>query len=273
VSSDPQYSLALSPDEVERYRFMAKMARAQETEAWAEAGIEPGATIVDLGCGPGLVLAELADVVGPAGRVAGIDRQEAAIATARQVIADGGLDHASVQFGDAWDSGLELGAWDVVNIRHVLAHNTADNIARIAAHAFALLRPGGMLLLLDVDLSGMRIVPQDDDIDDLAARYLAHLRDTGRDATLGPRLGAIVVAAGFDIVRRHQTIMLPPAEAMAVIRPPAWAAREAMRATGHCDDDDIARWDAALTRFAASLAPESGLFAPLYTVIARRPDS
>ena len=211
VSSDPQYSLALSPDEVERYRFMAQMARAEETEAWAEAGIAEGATIVDLGCGPGLLLAELADVVGPGGRVAGVDRQDAAIATARQVIADGGLDQATVRHGDAWDSGLELGTWDLVNIRHVLAHNTADNVARIVEHAFALLRPGGTLFLLDVDLSGMRVVPQDDDIDDLAARYLEHLSDTGRDATLGPRLGTIVVAAGFEIANRHQTIMMPPA--------------------------------------------------------------
>jgi SAM-dependent methyltransferase len=270
VSIDPRYSLALSPDEVERYRFMAQIARADETAAWAEAGIVPGARIADLGCGPGLLLAELADVVGPSGRVAGIDRQDAAIATARQVIADGGLDHASAQHGDAWDSGLELGVWDLVNIRHVLAHNTAANVARIVEHAFALLRPEGTLYLLDVDLSGLRVVPRDDDIDDLSARYLRHLGDTGRDATIGPRLGAIVVAGGFAIVSRHQTIMSPPREALTVFRPPAWAAREAMRETGHANDADIERWDRALTRFATDPPPEAAIFAPVYAVIARR---
>src|SRR3954471_19051036 len=77
MADGPSYSLALSDIEVERYRFMAQVARAGEAALWDRAGIVEGATIADIGCGPGLVLLELADVVGPSGTVAGGARGQA----------------------------------------------------------------------------------------------------------------------------------------------------------------------------------------------------
>src|SRR4051794_22809910 len=126
MADGPSYSLALSDLEVERYRFMAQMARAGEADLWEHAGIAEGASIADVGCGPGLVLVELADVVGAGGRVRGVDRDTSAVATAAKLIDDGGLAHASVAEGEAWATGLPAGSFDVVNIRHVLAHNSAD---------------------------------------------------------------------------------------------------------------------------------------------------
>ena len=82
MPNEPTYSLALSDGEIERYRFMAKIARETEAAEWRVAGFEPGARVADIGCGPGLVLVELADVVGPSGRVVGIDRGDAEIETA-----------------------------------------------------------------------------------------------------------------------------------------------------------------------------------------------
>ena len=69
------YSLALSDQEVERYRFMAQLARDSEADELAGAGIVPGASVADIGCGPGLMLLELADMVGPSGSVSGVDRE------------------------------------------------------------------------------------------------------------------------------------------------------------------------------------------------------
>jgi hypothetical protein len=49
------YVLALSDEEVARYRFMAKRAAEDEADQWAVAGIVAGAVIADVGCGPGAV--------------------------------------------------------------------------------------------------------------------------------------------------------------------------------------------------------------------------
>ena len=106
MSDRPSYSLALSDLEVERYRFMAQIARAGEADLWERAGIVEGAAVADVGCGPGLVLIEMADVVGAGGSVAGIDRDPAAVATAQKLIAEGDVANADAAQGEAWSTGL-----------------------------------------------------------------------------------------------------------------------------------------------------------------------
>ncbi len=46
------YALAISDDEVERYRFMAERARVDEAGHWERAGIRAGAVVADVGSGP-----------------------------------------------------------------------------------------------------------------------------------------------------------------------------------------------------------------------------
>jgi ubiquinone/menaquinone biosynthesis C-methylase UbiE len=272
MSDDPAYSLALSDAEVARYRMMASIARATEADTWTRAGIVPGARVADVGCGPGLVLVELADVVGPDGSVVGIDRGQAEIETALGLIAQAGATNATALVADAWATGIEPGSLDVVNIRHVLAHNTAAHQRDILAHALDLLRPGGHLYLLDVDLTAARTDPYDADMTDMTETYVRHLADTGRDGAVGPRLGSSVMAVGFELVERIPSVIMPPSEALATIRPPMWAARDAMVASGHADAADLARWDAALTRFAASAVERrAAVFNPVHAVIARKP--
>jgi hypothetical protein len=91
----------------------------------------------------------------------------------------------------------------VVNIRHVLAHNTTENPQRILAHALDLLRPGSSLYAVDADLSMSRSDPFDDDVRDLNDAHLAHLIDTGRDPVRRPETR---VARNFGGVRRGAAI-------------------------------------------------------------------
>lgn len=263
------YSLRMSEEELGRYRMMAASATAAEEAWWAEAGIVEGAQVVDLGCGPGAVLVELANRIGPDGRIVGVDQGEESLEVARKLIAEAGLGHAEVRRGDATATGLEAGAWDVVMIRHVLAHNPPEVVGEIVAHIAELLRPGGHAYLVDSDGTGFRYERQaDPDLLDIMDRYQQMLRARGSDATTGPRLGAIAEDAGLEIVDRRPRITAIPF--LPGLRPPAWAAREAMKAEGHCTDDDIARWDAAFARSDQAPAP-NWMFGPIYTVIARRP--
>jgi SAM-dependent methyltransferase len=188
------------------------------------------------------------------------------------MITEAGATNARAQLGDAWATGLDPGTFDVVNIRHVLAHNTPAHQRDILAHALELLRPGGHLYVVDVDLTAMRMDPTDPDVEDLAARYVRHLTDTGRDPTVGPRLGSAARAVGFALVERWATSVIPPSAALASIRPPAWAARDAMVESGHADADDIARWDAALTSYTASAVEnQAAIFNAAFGLVARKP--
>jgi ubiquinone/menaquinone biosynthesis C-methylase UbiE len=117
------YALALSEEEVARYLAMAARARQEEAPAWAAAGIVPGARVADVGCGPGAALLAMAEVVGPTGTVVGVDADADAVATAQRLIGSSGLEQASVAIGSAEDTGLPQDGFDVVVLRHVLAHN------------------------------------------------------------------------------------------------------------------------------------------------------
>lgn len=272
MSHNPTYSLALSEGEIGRYRFMAQVARQTEAEQWVKAGFVPGANVADIGCGPGLVLAELADVIGTSGSVVGIDRGAAEIQTVLKLISDQGLTNASAREATAWDTGIEAGSIDVVNLRHVLAHNTAENQRRILAHALDLLRPGGSLYAVDVDLTTSRTDPPSEILSEMNSRYLAHLFDSGRDPSVGPKLGSLASSVGFCEVQRFADIVIPPPPVLAGVRPAAWAARQAMIDSGHATADDVDRWDRALTTFANTAVTENrAAFIASFMVIARKP--
>ncbi|MGI8686143.1 MAG: methyltransferase domain-containing protein [Acidimicrobiales bacterium] len=73
----------MSEQERGRYRFMAETALRLEREQWEAAGIVEGATVADIGCGPGAVSAVLAGLVGGTGRVLAVDGDPEAVAAAR----------------------------------------------------------------------------------------------------------------------------------------------------------------------------------------------
>jgi ubiquinone/menaquinone biosynthesis C-methylase UbiE len=58
--------------------------RAYKRRTFALLDVQPGTSVLDLGCGTGDDVQELARLVGPGGRAVGIDRSETVIAQARE---------------------------------------------------------------------------------------------------------------------------------------------------------------------------------------------
>src|SRR5690349_7248995 len=113
------YALRLSDAEVQRYHLMAERARQAEAELWALAGITTGATVGDIGCGPGAILPALSAAVGPTGVVHALDGDTDAQATAAALIQAAGLTNTDVRGGRADDTGFAPASFDVVMMRHV----------------------------------------------------------------------------------------------------------------------------------------------------------
>jgi hypothetical protein len=112
----------------------------------------------------------------------------------------------------------------------------------------------------------MRVRPTDPDAEDLADAYHRFHLAQGNDLEVGLRLRDLLTAAGFDVVayRGWYNILQPPSE----LRPPAWAARDAMVAAGIATPDDVARWEAALDRLGAQ---RPTIYASLFGAVGRRP--
>jgi precorrin-6B methylase 2 len=259
------YALVLSDVELERYRSMADAARQSESHQWAAIGIGAGATVADVGCGPGAVSTLVAGLVGPDGLVWAVDQDPDAVATAEQLAASLGLTNVRCQVGRADSTGLPPSAVDVVMMRHVLAHNGGREQA-IVDHLATLVRPGGFVYLVDVEAEGVRMRPEEPDVADLGARYRAFQASRGNDLSVGLRLGELVAAAGLELVEfggRYDIFSRPQ------FRGPAWAARQMMVDSGLATLDDLARWNAAFERVDAG-GGSLTFFVPVFWAIGRR---
>ena len=182
---------------VDRLRVLGR-AVAPSTSAFLErAGVGAGMACLDVGCGGGDSTAELARLVGARGRVVAIDLDEQAIELARARAAAQGLAQVEFRLGGA-GQGPATPEFDVVYARFLLTHlgDPAAAVAWMRAH----LRPGGRLILEDIDFRGHFCHPPNAAFERYAQLYADAVQRMGADPFIGPRLPALLFGAGCEAV-------------------------------------------------------------------------
>lgn len=71
--SSDEYVLGTGMDESVRLGLQHRLWSASTHMLWERANVQPGQTVLDIGCGPGHAALDLAQIVGPHGRVIAID--------------------------------------------------------------------------------------------------------------------------------------------------------------------------------------------------------
>ena len=177
-----------------RLRLLSEVQGPSTEALIAEAGVSEGASCLDLGCGGGDVSLLLARAVGRRGRVLGVDRDDEALDLARCEAVERGV--ANVEFEQHDVTGWEPEElFDVVYARFLLAH-LADPAAMLRAMRRHL-RPGGTVIVEDVQYQGHFAEPSCAAFWRYVDLYTLAARHRGGDPEIGPRLPRLMREAGF----------------------------------------------------------------------------
>jgi ubiquinone/menaquinone biosynthesis C-methylase UbiE len=149
----------------------------------------PGVDVLDVGCGPGTITADIAARVAP-GRVVGLDRAADVLATARDAAPS-----VAFEVGDVYALAYADESFDVVHAHQVLQH-LADPVAALVEMR-RVCRPSGVVAARDADYAAMTWWPSDPRLDRWLDVYERVARANGGEPDAGRRLLAWAHAAGF----------------------------------------------------------------------------
>jgi SAM-dependent methyltransferase len=181
----------------ERLRVLARAMQPTTAALFDRIGIAPGVSCLDVGCGGGDVTCELARRAAPGGRAVGIDRDGAKLVIAREEAGAGAGLAVEYREGDVLTTELAP-EYDVVYVRFLLTHMADPQAA--AARIAGGLRPGGVLIVEDIDFTGSFCQPANAAYDRYAELYTKAAWARGVDPNIGPRLPGLLVAAGCERV-------------------------------------------------------------------------
>ncbi len=137
-----------------RYDFTSRLypvpgypQRAQRLRTVQALGLRRGASVIDMACGTGLNFPLLEKMVGPDGRIVGVDLTDAMLAQAQDRIETNGWSNISLVQADA--AGFDFPA-GVDAILSTYALSQVPECAAVIAHGAAALSGGGRWAVLDL---------------------------------------------------------------------------------------------------------------------------
>ena len=171
---------------------------AADSAAYLLAHLRAGMDLLDVGCGPASITADLAERVAP-GRVVALDAAAGALEAARATLRERGLsEQVEVTCGDVMALPFEDASFDVVHAHQVLQH-LADPVGALAEMR-RVTRPGGIVAVRDAVYSAMTWFPEPAGMEQWRSVYMATARANGGEPDAGSRLLSWARAAGFTDV-------------------------------------------------------------------------
>ena len=177
-------------------------AHARRSAADSAAHLLPhlsaGMDLLDVGCGPATITADLAECVAP-GRVVALDAAADALEAARATLSERGLsEQVELSCGDVMALPFEDGSFDVVHAHQVLQH-LADPVGALVEMR-RLTRSGGIVAVRDAVYSAMTWFPDPEGMEQWRSVYMTTARTNGGEPDAGSRLLSWARAAGFTDV-------------------------------------------------------------------------
>jgi 2-polyprenyl-3-methyl-5-hydroxy-6-metoxy-1,4-benzoquinol methylase len=182
----------------ERLRVLARVMRPTTLNLFDRVEIKSGMACLDVGCGGGDVTFELADLVGPKGRVVGWDIDETKLELARREAEERQQGNVEFRLLDISESD-GVPEFDVVYARFLLTHLVDP--AGALAKMLRVVQPNGLVILEDIDFTGYFCHPYSAAFWRYIELYTQTARRRGGDPNIGQRLPGMLVEAGIERVK------------------------------------------------------------------------
>ena len=170
---------------------------AENSAAYLLPRLKSGDTLLDVGCGPGTITADLAMLVTP-GRVTALERTGEALDLARAEIGRRGLGTVGFAVSDVHALDFPDDSFDVVHAHQVLQH-VGDPVTALREMA-RVTRPGGIIAVRDSDYAAFTWFPEVPELDEWLEVYHRIARGNGGEPDAGRRLLSWAHAAGLTDV-------------------------------------------------------------------------
>lgn len=198
------YILDGSNADLRRLLSISQVTAETARAAFHRIGIQDGWNVIDCGCGPIGGLPVLAEMVGPTGRVVGVDFSEPTVQRARAVAAELQLDNVEVMVGDIHklDAATLGGPFDLAFSRLFLMHQA--DLARALTRISDLLRPAGWLITQEALRSpAPRSHPHLDGLEAYWALLYRVMESSGARPRAIDDLPRTARAVGFEVVHAN----------------------------------------------------------------------
>ncbi len=209
MTNDRDYVLGTHDAEIDRLGLQHRVWRPRALDAWRRAGITLGQTVVDIGAGPGFATQDLAEIVGPGGRVIAVERSARFLAALRARAERAGLSNVETIEADLLDAELPEGVADALWCRWVLCF-VADPRAALR-RVLGTLKPGGVAVFHEyADYRGWRLAPRGPALERYVDAVMASWRATGGEPDIALDLPDWLAAEGFEVEARPIVDAVPP---------------------------------------------------------------
>lgn len=210
----PEYVLGTGEQESDRLGLQNRLWSASAHLLWERAGLRPGMTVLDVGCGPGHATVELAEIAGPTGRVIAVDESPLFLKHLLDRVQARRLHNVERVLGDAQELETLLpqvkASVDLAYARWVLCF-VPDPEAVVRGIA-SLLKPGGRVAIQDYfNYESMSIAPKNDAFTTIILAIGQSWRARGGDPDIASRLPALFRKHGLELddIRLNQRVAQP----------------------------------------------------------------
>ena len=198
MTIEQDYVLGTNDEELARLGLQHRAWQPCTSAAWRKAGIGPGQTVIDIGCGPGYATIDLAELVGPSGRVIAIDKSERFLNALDLERHNRGLENIISHNLDFDVGGFPPTTADAAWCRWVFAflRQPREVLSRIAKS----IRPGGVIVIHEYfDYATWRSAPRCHELEEFVSCVMASWRDNGGEPDIALSLPQWLEELGFEM--------------------------------------------------------------------------